>query len=157
MFISTTSENMAYICALQFPFWETMQKNSCVSFHVFSFAVKHLHLWLRFFAGFLPTCFWIFYLKLVLVFSRFIAGYVVFCTKEQEEERNPAQKYWEFMYSVIQYIVSLCSANMYFSLKCLEAGWDYFYRERTKVYSILAAILLFLDSQGCFPFPIMFQ
>lgn len=42
MFISTTSENMVYICALQFPFWETMQKNSCVSFHVFFFLLLNI-------------------------------------------------------------------------------------------------------------------
>ena len=112
-------------------------------------------LWFQCFARFPPACLWISGWSLQP--SRFIAGYLVFRRKEREKERNPAQKYWEFTYSVLQHMVSLCSANMHFGLKCREAAWDYVYRERTKVHSILASILLFLDSRGCFPFPTMFQ
>lgn len=34
MFISTRSENVVYVCALQFPLGEAVQQNSCISLHV---------------------------------------------------------------------------------------------------------------------------
>lgn len=96
MFISARSENVVYICALQFPLGEAVQWNSCVSLHVL---LLLLNMYISGFSsvpGFPLSCLYS-RLELEVVLSGFIVAYIVFSRKEPAKGIGPVQTDWQSM------------------------------------------------------------
>lgn len=101
MFISARSENVVYVCALQFPLGEAVQQNSCISLHIL-LLLSNMHI-----SGFSSLAGLDSRLKFEVVLSGFLVAYIVFSRKERAKGISPAQKDWQSMLSVMQCRVSL--------------------------------------------------
>lgn len=89
MFISARSENVVYVCALQFPLGEAVLWNSCISPHILLLLLNmHISAFSSL-PGFPPAHSLDSRLKFEVVLSGFLEGNI-FSRKEQAERDQPS-------------------------------------------------------------------